>query len=76
MGFFSFFFFLGLHLPYATATAVPDLSCIWDLHHSSQQCQILNPLSEAREQNLHPHRYWSVYDLLSYNGNSCFYNSC
>ena len=24
-----------------------DLSCLCDLHHSSQQCQILNPLSEA-----------------------------
>ena len=29
----------------ATATATPDLSCLCDLHHSSQQCQILNPLS-------------------------------
>ena len=26
---------------YATATATPDLSCICNLHHSSQQCQIL-----------------------------------
>ena len=33
---------------YTTATATPDLSCICDLHHSSWQCQILNPLSEAR----------------------------
>ena len=32
------------------STATPDLSCIYDLHHSSQQCQILNPLSEARDQ--------------------------
>ena len=32
----------------ATATAMPDLSHVCDLHHSSQQCQILNPLSEAR----------------------------
>ena len=29
---------------------MPDLSRIWDLHHSSRQCQILNPLSEARDQ--------------------------
>jgi len=28
---------------------MPDLSCICDLHHSSQQRWILNPLSEARD---------------------------
>ena len=33
-----------------TATAIPDPSCICNLHHSLQQCQILNPLSEARDQ--------------------------
>ena len=32
-----------------TATAVQDLSPICDLHHSSRQRQILNPLSEARD---------------------------
>ena len=26
-----------------------DPSCVCDLHHSSQQCRILNPLSEARD---------------------------
>ena len=41
---------LELQLPaYATATAMQDLSCICDLHHSSRQRQILNPLSEARD---------------------------
>ena len=35
-------------LAYAIATATWDLSGVCDLHHSSQQCQILNPLSEAR----------------------------
>ena len=35
---------------YATATVTPDLSPIWKLHHSSRQCQILNPQSEARDQ--------------------------
>ena len=30
---------------YATATAMPDLSCVLDLHHGSRQCWILNPLS-------------------------------
>ena len=41
-----------LHLPlaYATATAMPDLSHIHDLHHNSWQRQIPNPLSEARDQ--------------------------
>ena len=35
-----------LQLPaYATATAMPDLSHVCDLYHSSQQHQILNPLS-------------------------------
>ena len=39
-----------LKLPaYATATATWDLSCLCDLHHSSQQCQILHPLSKARD---------------------------
>ena len=33
----------------ATATAIPDPSCVCDLHHSSQQNQILNPLSEPRD---------------------------
>ena len=35
---------------YTTATATSDPSCIWNLHHSSRQHQILNPLSEARDQ--------------------------
>ena len=33
----------------ATDTATRDPSCVFDLHHSSQQCQILNPLSKARD---------------------------
>ena len=32
------------------ATAMPDLSLVFDLHHSSWQHQNLNPLSEARSQ--------------------------
>ena len=59
--FFLFFFllFLGPHLLAhgnsqargwigAVATATRDPSGICDLHHSSRQGQILNPLSEAR----------------------------
>ena len=42
---------LELQLPaYTTATATWDLSHVCDLHHTSQQCQILNPLSEVRDQ--------------------------
>ena len=33
----------------ATATAMPDLSQVCEPHHSLWQCQILNPLSEARD---------------------------
>ena len=36
-------------LAYSTATAMRDLSLVCDLHHSSRQCWILNPLSEARD---------------------------
>ena len=41
--------------PYATDTVTQDLSHICDLHHNSLQCQILDPLSEARDQ---------IYDLM------------
>ena len=41
---------LELQLPAtATVTAMPNLSCTWDLHHSSWQHQISNPPSEARD---------------------------
>ena len=36
-------------LAYTTATAMPDLSCVCNSHHSSWQHQILNPMSEARD---------------------------
>ena len=41
-------------LVYTTATATQHLSCVCDLHHSSWQRWILNPLSEAgdRTRNL------------------------
>ena len=59
------FFFLGPHPQHmevprlrvgAVATilyhrhATPHLSCVCNLHHSSQQCRILNPLRKARGQ--------------------------
>ena len=35
----------------ATATAMPDLSHVCNLHYSSRQCLILNPLSKAGDQS-------------------------
>ena len=35
---------------YTTATAMQDPNHICNLHQSSQQCQILNLLSKARDQ--------------------------
>ena len=40
---------LQLLLTYTTATVTQDPSHICDLHHSSQQRWILNPLNEARD---------------------------
>ena len=37
---------------HVTTTAMPDPSHIGDLHHSSRQYWILNPLNEARDQTL------------------------
>ena len=37
-------------LAYTTAMATQDPSCNYDLYHTSQQCQILNPLSKASYQ--------------------------
>ena len=39
-------------LSYATAAAMWDLSCFCDQYCISMWCQILNPLSEARDQTL------------------------
>ena len=60
-----------LQLPaYTTATATRDLSRICDLHHSSQQRQIHNPLSEARDQTrIHMDTSW-VCNPLNHKGNS------
>ena len=62
-----------LQLPaYMTATAMWDPSCTCDLCHSSQHCQILNPLSEYRDQT-HILMYTSwICNLLSHSGNSFF----
>ena len=52
---------------YTTTIATPYPGHVCNLHHSSQQCQILNPLNEARD--LHPHGYESGLFTLNYNGN-------
>ena len=42
---------LELQLPaYTTATATQDPILVFDLHYSSRQCPVLNPLSKVRDQ--------------------------
>jgi len=53
-----------------TATAMPDLSRICNLHHSSRQRWILNPLSEARDQTHILMDTIQVLNPLSHNGNA------
>ena len=55
---------------YTTATATPDPSRICDLHNSSQQFQILNPLSEARDQTRNLMDTSQVQYPLSHNSSS------
>ena len=54
---------------YTTVKATPDLSCICDLCRSLQQCQILDPLSVARDWTPSQGQCW-VLNLLSHNGKS------
>ena len=62
---------LELQLPaYAIATATQDLSCLCDLHHSSQRRGILNPLSEARDQTCILMGISWVCNSLRHNGDS------
>ena len=81
--FFFFFFFratpttyggsrLGVQqelqlLAYSTTTTTQDLSHVCDLHQSSRQRQILNPLSK----DMRPHGCQSDSLTLSHVGNSC-----
>ena len=37
-------------LAYTTATAMPEPSCVCDLHYSLWRCWVLNPLNKARDQ--------------------------
>ena len=62
---------MGLYLPaYTAATAMKDPSLVCDLHHSSRQCRILNPLSEARDRTRVLMDTSQVYYPLSHNKNS------
>ena len=54
----------------ATATAMQDLSRVWDLHHSSRQHQILDPLSKTRDRTHILMDISRALFLLSHNGNS------
>ena len=54
----------------ADTTAMLDQSLICDLHHSLPQCQILNPLSKARERTHILMDTSRVLNLLSHSGNS------
>ena len=60
---------------YTTTTAMPDPSCICDLHHSLWQHQYLNPLSTGRNRTLILMDTSGVLNLLSHNGNSQTWNS-
>ena len=56
-------------LAYVTAIAMHDPSCVYNLHHSSQQNWILSPLSKARVQTCI--LVDTILIPLSHNGNSC-----
>ena len=57
-------------LAYPTATATQDLSCVCNLHHSSWQRLILNPVSEARDWTRILMDTSRVCNPLSHDGNS------
>ena len=50
--------------------ATLDLRCVCDLHCSSQQCWIPNPLSEVRDQTRIPVDSSPILNLLSHSRNS------
>ena len=54
----------------ATAIGIPHLSSLWNLCHSSWQCLIPNPLSEARDWTCILMDTSRVLNLLNQNGNS------
>ena len=60
-------------LAYTIAIAMPNPSLICHLYRRSWQCQILNPLSKARDQTCSLMDTSWVLNPLSHNENSCFY---
>ena len=61
-----------LQLPaYSTATATPDLKLVCKLYSSSQQCWILNPLSDTRDWTRIFMYTSQVLNPLSHVGESC-----
>ena len=59
-----------LLLAYATVTATPDPSLVCDLHHSSRQWRILDPMSKARDQTPNLMVPSRIHYPLCHNGNS------
>ena len=59
-------------LNYTTGTATPDPRLIYDVYHSSWQCQILTPKSEARDQTYILMDTSWVCNPMNHNRNSCF----
>ena len=60
-----------LQLPaYTPATAPPDLSCVCDPHHSSQQRRIPDSLSKTRDRTRILKDAGWVLNPLNHNGNS------
>ena len=57
-------------MPQPQPTAKLDPGHFCDLHHSSRQCHLLNPLSQARESNSQPHGSQLDQFLLRHDGNS------
>ena len=57
-------------MAYATATATQNPSHVWDLHLSSRQRQILNPLSKVWNQTYILMDTSQVLNPVSHNGNS------
>ena len=62
-------------LAYTTDIAMWDLIHVCDLHHSSQQCQIPNPLKEPRDQTCILTDTYKVLNPLSHGGNSTKFKS-
>ena len=60
-------------LAYATATATRDPSHVCDLHTSSWQSQILNPLNKARDRTCILINAGRVHNPLSHNGDSILF---